>query len=73
MSTKKILGIILLTAGILALAYGGFTYTQERHDVKIGPLELQVKDKERVSIPSWAGAGATVAGLALLVLARDRR
>ncbi len=68
MDTAKLVGIILLAAGALGLAYGGFSYTRETHQTKIGPLELSVKEKETVNIPVWAGAGAVVAGLALLVL-----
>lgn len=71
MSGKTILGILLLAAGILALAYGGFTYTKDTHEAKLGPLHLEYKEKERVDLPIWIGAGAIVAGAALLVL--DRR
>lgn len=70
MSAKKILGIILLAAGILALAYGGFTYTKDTHDAQIGPIELSVAEKERVDIPIWAGAVAVVAGAALLLVGK---
>lgn len=70
MSAKKILGIILLAAGILALAYGGFTYTKDTHDAQIGPIELSVEEKERVDVPIWAGAVAVVAGVVLLVIGR---
>ncbi len=70
MSAKKILGIILLAAGILALAYGGFTYTKDTHDAQIGPIELSVEEKERVDIPIWAGAIAIVAGAALLLVGK---
>ena len=63
----KILAIILVVAGALALAYGGFTYTKETHDAKIGPIELSVKDKETVNIPVWAGVGVLAIGLVLLV------
>jgi multidrug transporter EmrE-like cation transporter len=69
-SAKKILGIILLAAGLLALAYGGFTYTKDGHDAQIGPIELSVQEKERVNIPMWAGVAAVVAGVALLVVGR---
>jgi hypothetical protein len=41
----------LIVIGILALVYGGFSYTKDTHDAKIGPLELSLKDKERVNIP----------------------
>lgn len=66
MNSIKGFGIALLIAGVLALAYGGFTYTKTSHDVKLGPIELSVKDKETVNIPVWAGIGAVVAGGLLL-------
>jgi multidrug transporter EmrE-like cation transporter len=66
MSPFKILAIVLIVAGILALAYGGFTYTRESHDLKLGSLELSVKDKQTVNVPIWVGAGAIVAGAASL-------
>jgi TRAP-type C4-dicarboxylate transport system permease small subunit len=70
MSSVKIAGIVLIAAGLLGLAYGGFTYTKETHDTKIGPLELSVKDRERVNIPVWAGVAAVVAGGLLIVVPR---
>ena len=68
MSAVKIVGIVLITAGILGLVYGGFSYTKETHEAKIGPLELSVKDKETVNVPVWAGVGAIVAGGVLLLV-----
>ena len=68
MAAIKIAAIALIIAGALALGYGGFTYTKETHDAKIGPLELAVKDKETVNIPAWAGVGAIVIGGILLIL-----
>jgi hypothetical protein len=59
--------IVLIVAGALALAYGGFTYTKDTHDADIGPIHMSVKDKERVNIPMWAGVGAVVLGGVLLV------
>ena len=67
MNAMKLLGILLLVGGILALVYGGFTYTKETHETKIGPLVLSVKDKETVNVPIWAGVGAIVIGGLLLV------
>jgi drug/metabolite transporter (DMT)-like permease len=68
MNNLKIVAIILIVAGTLGLVYGGFSYTKETHDAKLGPLELSVKEKERVNIPVWAGVGAIAAGVVLLVL-----
>ncbi len=70
MGSIKLAGIVLIVAGVLALAFGGFSFTKETHDTKIGPLELSVKDKERVNIPLWAGVAAVVAGGVLLVMPR---
>jgi multidrug transporter EmrE-like cation transporter len=68
MSSIKMVGIALIVAGVLGLVYGGFSYTKDTHDTKIGPIELSVKDKEKVNIPVWAGVAAIVAGgVALLV------
>jgi len=64
----KILGIIVIIAGIVGLAVGSFTFTKETHDAELGPIEISVKDKERVNIPIWAGVVAIVAGGLLLVV-----
>lgn len=69
MNAGKIAGIALIVLGILALVYGGFSYTKETHEAKLGPIEFSVKDKQRVNVPMWAGVGAIVAGGALLLLA----
>ena len=66
MKGTKLLGAVLLGLGILALAYGGFTYTKKTDVVDVGPLHLEVKDKERVNVPLWAGILAAVAGGVLL-------
>jgi uncharacterized membrane protein YidH (DUF202 family) len=67
MSLTKIIGIILIVAGGLGLAYGGFTYTKETSAVKLGPIELQVKEKETVNVPLIVSAGAIAIGVFLLV------
>jgi len=67
MNSIRVFSIVLMIAGIAALAYGGFTYTKETHNVKLGPVELSVKDKETVNIPVWAGVGAIVVGGLLLI------
>ena len=68
MTPVKIVAIVLIVAGVLALAYGGFSYTKETHQAKIGPLDISVKEKESVNVPQWAGIGAIVLGVVLLVL-----
>lgn len=72
MSGRQILGLLLIIGGILGLIYGGFSYTEEKHGVDLGPVELKVTEKERVNIPLWAGVLAVGAGAALLLVDRRR-
>jgi hypothetical protein len=65
----KILAIVLIVAGVLALVYGGFSYISDSHTTKLGPINLTVKDKERVNIPVWAGVVAIAIGGAMLLFA----
>lgn len=73
MKSYELTAAMLIILGVLALAYGGFTYTQETHETKIGPLSLSIEDRERVNIPIWAGAGAIVIGGLLFFLGRSPR
>ena len=71
MNAVKIAAIVLIAAGVLGLVYGGFSYTKETHDVKLGPIEFSVKEKQKVNIPVWGGVGAIVIGGALLYFWRQ--
>ena len=68
MNAIKMLGIALLIAGVLGLVYGGFSYTKDTTAVKLGPIELTVKEKQTINIPLWAGIASIIAGGVLLVL-----
>lgn len=70
MSPVKIVAILLIAGGILALVYGQFSYPKETHDAKLGPLELSVTERETVNLPAWAGVGAIAVGVVLLVVRR---
>ena len=71
-NAMKILGIVLIVGGILGLVYGGFSYTKETHETKIGPLVLSVADKETVNVPIWVGVGTIVIGGLLLVFGNKK-
>ena len=68
MNATKLIALVLIAGGALALIYGGFSYTKETTAVKLGPLELTVKEQKTVNVPLWAGVGAIVVGGLLLVM-----
>ena len=70
MSGTKILGIILLVAGLIGLFYGHFEYTKETHEGQFGPFRFSVQEKETAVIPGWASLAVLVAGVVLLVVER---
>ena len=71
MSVTKIVGVLLIVAGTLGLIYGGFSYTREKHDVKLGPLQFSVAEKETVNVPVWAGVALVIAGGGLLLIGKQ--
>jgi hypothetical protein len=68
MNTTEVAAVVLIVAGVLGLGYGGFSYTKETHDIKMGPLEMSVKERGTFNIPVWAGVGAIAIGTVLLLL-----
>jgi hypothetical protein len=63
----KAIGIVLLVLGLLGIAYGGFSYTKDTTAAKIGPIEIEVKEKKQVNVPLWAGIAVAAVGAVLLV------
>ena len=72
MNPTKLVAIVLIVAGVLGLVYGGFSYTKNTTAVKLGPIELAVKEKETVNVPMWAGIAAIAVGGLLLVMGGKR-
>ncbi len=70
MNALKMVAILLIIAGALGLAYGGFSYTKESHRTDVGPIHLRLDEKQHVNIPLWAGIGAVVGGVLLLAVPR---
>jgi hypothetical protein len=67
MNLAKVIGIALIVGGVLGLVYGGFSFTKETHQVKLGPVELALKEKQSINVPIWAGVVAIAAGAGLLL------
>ena len=68
MKAMRIVGVLLLVLGLAGFFTGGFSFTKDTTQAKLGPLELTVKEKESVNIPQWMSLGAMVLGGVVLVL-----
>jgi TRAP-type C4-dicarboxylate transport system permease small subunit len=66
----RTIAMVLLVAGVLGLMYGGFSYTRQTHDAKVGPLEISVSERQRVNVPMWMGVALVVGGAGLLLRAK---
>ena len=68
MNAMRIVGVLLLVVGLAGFLTGGFSFTKDTTQAKLGPLELTVKEKESVNIPQWMSLGAMVLGGVVLVM-----
>jgi hypothetical protein len=73
MAMTRIVGILLIVAGVLGLLFTSFSYTKDEHAAKLGPVELSVKEKQTVNVPTWASVAALVVGGVLLVAGARKR
>lgn len=66
----RILGIILIVAGILMLVFTNINFTTEKKVADLGPVEINKKENKSIGWPSWAGGIAVVAGIVVLATAK---
>jgi uncharacterized membrane protein HdeD (DUF308 family) len=73
MDAKRIVGILLIVLGVVALAWGGISWTRDRTVIDAGPLQVQAEERETIPLPPVLGGIALVAGVVLLLVpARTR-
>jgi len=66
----RILGVILIVLGAVALAYKGFTYEKEEKIVDLGPIQATAKHQETIPIPPWAAGAGLAVGIVLVIASR---
>ena len=69
----RITGIILIVLGVIALAYGGISYTKEEKVLDIGPFEATAKTRETIPLPPLLGGLALAGGVVLMIAGSRRR
>jgi len=58
---------------VIALAYGGISYTREKKVLDIGPIEATTKTRETIPLPPVLGIAAIAGGVVLLVVSGRKR
>jgi uncharacterized membrane protein YidH (DUF202 family) len=69
----KIAAIVLIVLGVIALAYGGISYTREKKVLDIGPIEATTKTRETIPLPPVLGVVAIAGGVVLLLMSGRKR
>jgi uncharacterized membrane protein YidH (DUF202 family) len=64
---SKLIGILLIVFGIVALAIGGINYTKREKVLDIGPIEATRETRETIPLSPLVGIAALVGGIALVV------
>ena len=68
----KIIGIVLVVLGVLALVYGGISYNRNRTVLQVGSMNVTATEHKSVPIPAVVGVIALVGGVALVVVGKRR-
>lgn len=72
MNVRKLVAVILIAVGIVALVYQGITYTTSEDVVDLGPLEITTQEKETIPLPPVVGVIAIAGGVVLLLMGGRR-
>jgi hypothetical protein len=69
----KLIGILLIVFGVVALALGGISYTDREKVLDLGPIEATTETRETIPLSPIVGIGSIVGGIALVAIgARSR-
>ena len=69
----KIAGIVLIILGVIALIYGGITYTTHKKVLDVGPIQAEKKETHNIPLPPVLGVIAIAGGGALLLMGGKAR
>ncbi len=64
----RVLGIVLIVAGVLMFLFNGFSYKTEKRVADIGPVKIDKTENHSIGWPVYAGAITLIAGIAVLLV-----
>ena len=73
MAVRRIVGLVLIAIGLIALLWGGISWTQRKTVVDAGPLQVQADERKTLPLPPVLGGIAVVAGALLLLVPAGTR
>ena len=68
MTARRVVGLILVALGIVALVWGGVFWTDRDTLIKAGPLEVTTEEREGLRVPTVVGVLTLIGGIVLLVV-----
>lgn len=68
----KIIGVVLVVLGVLALVYGGINYSRNRTVLQMGSMSVTATEHKSFPVPAVVGVVVLAGGVALLVLGQRR-
>ena len=70
---SKLIGILLIVFGIVALAVGGISYTKREKVLDIGPLQATTEEHKTIPLSPIVGLAAVAGGIALVMVGSKTR
>jgi hypothetical protein len=68
MKTATVVGILLIVLGIIGFAWGGISYTHQKKDANVGPIQISHKQTSTLPISPILSGVSLVAGIGLIVI-----
>ena len=69
----RVLGVVLVVAGLIALVAGGFSFTRKREVMRVGPVSASVRETESYPMARWVGSGLLLLGIGLVAAGSRKR
>jgi uncharacterized membrane protein YidH (DUF202 family) len=69
-SGMKTIGIALVVLGVLALVYGGISYSKNRTVLEVGSMHVTATEQKHIPVPAVVGVAALIGGVAMMVMGK---